>query len=129
MKKIKIVFTVAVLMLAFGACKYDFIIPEEAPPVDPNASEVSFSQKVLPIFTTGNNCTACHKTGGTSPDLTTANAYNAINNAKYINVATPSESKIYSVTAPSTSEHSHKKYTATEAAIVLSWITQGAKNN
>lgn len=130
MKKIKLFFTIVVCILALGACKYDFIIPEQVPPIDdPDATEISFSQNVLPIFTNNNNCTACHKSGGAPPDLTASNAYSSINNSKYINVSKPSESKIYSVVAPTTSGHSHKKYSATEAAIILNWITQGAKNN
>ncbi len=130
MKKIKLFFAIIACILALVACKYDFIIPAEIPSVDdPDAPAVSFSQQVLPIFTSNNNCIACHKSGGTSPDLTAANAYNSINNSKYINTTNPAESKIYSVVAPSTSGHTHKKYTASEAAIVLAWITQGARNN
>lgn len=132
MKKFKIVFTVTLFLLALGACKYDFIIPEKViivDPGDPNADEIKFSESVLPIFNNNNNCTSCHKAGGQSPDLTTANAYTSINSTKYIDKTTPAESKIYKYPSPTTSTHSQKKYTAAQAAIVLGWIAQGAKNN
>ncbi|SMO43637.1 hypothetical protein SAMN06265379_101799 [Saccharicrinis carchari] len=127
MKILKILFGLVMLMFLFGACKYDFIVPEEIPVVDPDGSEISFSTDILPIFNNGNNCTACHKTGGQAPDLTSGRAYNALNSARYINTTTPEDSRIYSVPDPGSSHY--KKYTAAQAALVLGWISQGAKNN
>ncbi len=121
---------IVVITLLFGACKYDFILPEEIPdPNDPNTDEVKFSEQVLPIFTNNNNCTACHDTGGQIPDLTAGNAYNAINNTRYLNSVNPEQSRIYTVAHPDTDGHKQKKYTATQAAVILTWIKQGAKNN
>jgi hypothetical protein len=131
MKTLKFLITVVVIALLFGGCKYDFIVEEEIPvidPGDPNAEQISFSTAILPIFTTGNNCTSCHSTGKTAPDLTAANAYSAIV-SKYINTTTPEQSTIYTVPKPDVSGHSQKKYTANQAALILIWIQQGAKNN
>lgn len=131
MKKIISLLTVLVVTLLFSGCTYNFIIPEELPPdpTDPDTPQISFSSEILPIFNNGNNCTSCHGTGGTSPDLTSENAYNSINNSKYINTGTPEESKIYTHPHPDTDPHKQKKYTANEAALVLGWIVQGAQNN
>jgi len=131
MKTLKFLITVVVIALLFGGCKYDFIVEEEIPvidPDDPNAEQISFSSDILPIFTTGNNCTSCHSTGKTSPDLTATKAYSALI-TKYINTTSPEQSKIYSVPNPNVSGGHQKKYTAVQAALVLGWIQQGAKNN
>lgn len=128
----------SILFVAFFAvsCQYIFILPEvkEVPWVDPDEPDsdcggegISFSEKVLPIFT--NNCVSCHKTGGTSPDLSADKAFSALNSSKYINRTSPEESKIYLHPHPDTDTHKHKKYSASQAAIVLSWIESGAKDS
>ena len=132
MKTLKLLFALFVCTFLFSQCTYDFIIPEEIPvidPDDPNAEVISFSNAIVPIFTTNNNCTSCHDTGGQIPDLTAANAYSALNSTRYINSDNPAESRIYTVPHPDQSGHSQKKYTAAQAALVLGWIQQGAKNN
>ena len=116
------------MMLLLGGCIYDWVVPPEVPEI-PEDVEISFANEILPIFNTGNNCTACHRTGGQTPDLTESNAYNSINSAKYINPTTPEESLIYKVPAPGSSGHRHKVYTEQQAALILAWIKQGAKNN
>lgn len=121
MKKQSIFLILILFSLTIGSCKYDFILPEEIPQVN----DVSFSEQVAPIF--ANKCTACHKSGSTSPDLTAGNAFNEIQGL--INTATPAESKIYLYPAPTTNTHRQRKYSAGEAAIILQWITEGAKNN
>ena len=128
MKKIKIFFLLLVIACGTVGCIYDFIAPEEEEIIDPTV-DVSFTTQILPIFTSGENCTACHRTGMTAPDLTASNAYNSINNTKYLNKTTPAESVIYKVPSPGSTTHSHKTYTANQAALLLTWIQQGAKNN
>ena len=131
MKKIISLLTVLVVALLFSGCTYNFIVPEEvnAPtdPNDPNAPQISFATEITPVFS--NKCASCHKTGSQSPDLSTGNAYTSINNANFVNIGTPEDSKIYTHAHPDTDSHSQKKYTANEAALVLGWIVQGAKNN
>lgn len=106
------------------SCEYEFIEVEE---VDIN-EPVSFSEDILPIFTSNDNCTACHKPGQTSPDLTPGAAYNSIV-PNLINTTDPSTSKIYQYPNPSSATHGFKKYTQVQAGKVLAWITQGAENN
>ena len=126
----KLVFTglVFIMMLVLKGCIYDWVVPPEVPDI-PDEVEISFVNEILPIFTTGNNCTECHRAGGTSPDLSEANAYNSINSAKYINQTQPEESLIYKVPAPNSSTHRHKVFSGQQAALILAWIKQGAKNN
>ena len=125
MKK-RTIFLISILFALFlNGCKYDFILPAYIPPI---TGTVSFATQVAPIFSTGNKCTACHKSGGQSPYFTTADAYASIV-PNLINTGTPDQSLIYSFPAPTTATHTWKKYTTGEAAIILAWIKDGAKNN
>jgi len=125
MNKRSIFFTLLLLSLFMTGCKYDFIMPVEVPPI---VGTVSFATQVAPIFNTNTNCISCHKTGGQAPDLTTANAYASIVPG-LVNSTTPDQSLIYAFPVPTSANHTWKKYTAGEAAIILAWITDGAKNN
>ena len=122
---------VIVVASFLNGCNYNFIFPEEVPvidPDDPDAPQISFANEIIPIFVNNNNCTSCHN-GGQIPDLRAENAYAAINTSRYINSATPEESKIYNYISPETTTHMRKKYNSAQAALVLAWIQQGAKNN
>jgi len=105
----------ALLMAMLVSCEYETI---EVGAV----GSVTFSQDVLPIF---NKCVGCHS-GTLAPNLTPANAYNALVPA-YINLSNPTQSVLYTKPAPSGNHGA--KYTPNEAAIVLAWIEQGALNN
>jgi hypothetical protein len=132
MKILKLLLAVFVVTLLFSQCKYNFIVPDEVEvidPDDPDAPQVSFADDILPIFNDGNYCTSCHTTGKTQPDLTPDKAFAAINSTRYINSASPEESKIYKYPSPSSATHMQKKYSSSQAATVLLWIQQGAKNN
>ncbi len=125
MKK-RLIFLITILFSLFiTSCKYDFILPVPEVPI---TGDVSFATQVAPIFSTGSKCTSCHKPGGQSPDYTAANAYAAIVPA-LVNKTTPAQSVIYTFAGTTTATHSWKKLSTGEAAIILQWITQGAKNN
>lgn len=125
MKTLKL-FAVFFIVLLFSQCKYDFIVPEEViDPTDPTVEDVSFSSEIAPIFT-NLDCIACHNTGGRAPDLTSANAYSSIV-PSHVNLDNPEESEIYTMPSPNGSHP--KKYSEAQAALVLTWITQGAQNN
>ena len=123
MKKHSLFLILLIFALFMGSCKYDFITPDYVPPVK---AGVSFTTQVAPIFSNGDKCTQCHKTGGQSPDLTPANAYSQIV-PSLVNTASPETSMI--LTFPGSASHSWKGYTATESATILTWIQEGAKNN
>jgi hypothetical protein len=129
MKIFKFLFAILTVALLLGGCKYDFIVPEEVPiidPEDPNAEQISFSTAIVPIFSA--KCTSCHTTGKQLPDLSANKAFSSLNSTRYINSGTPAESKIYTRPHPDNTD-THPKYSAVEAALILGWIQQGAKNN
>ncbi len=127
MPKLMVIVVLVMLISLTNSCTYKFVEPES---IGLNPTDtVSFSTQIIPIFTSNNNCTTCHKPGATSPDLTAANAYNELNSKNLIDLNDAANSKIYYYCEPSSTSHSWKKYSENEAAAVLLWITQGAHNN
>ena len=127
MKSLKYLFAFTILVLGLAGCTYNFIVPEEIPvidPDDPNAEQVSYSEQIQPIFNT--KCIVCHN-GSRNPNLSSGNSFTSLSSG-YINLTTAEESLIYTKPNP-TAGGSHIKYSALEAALVLGWIKQGAKNN
>ena len=118
MKKHPILLILILFSFFIGSCKYDFVLPEVVAPVN----DVSFSQKVVPIF--AEKCISCHATQ--TPVLTSTVAFASIV-PNYVNLAAPASSKIYTV--PTSGTHKGVTISATQAAIILQWITEGAKNN
>jgi len=124
-RRIKLLTASLMLFLAMNTgCYYDqvYVAPAELPP-----EPVSFSAEIQPIFTA--KCISCHSGGSPAAglDLSEGNAYNSINDPKYINLSTPAESLIY--TKPDPAGSHFQKYSTTEAAIVLKWIEEDAPNN
>jgi hypothetical protein len=108
-----------------SGCYYDEVVPPEGEDV----KDVSFSTQVEPIFYTAEKCTSCHTAGGSASflDLSQGNAFASLNDPKYIDVASPTTSLIY--TKPAPGEGHFKTYTADEAKIVEVWIAEGAEDN
>ncbi len=115
---------IIVMIIAFSSCEYVYIEPPETPPVD-TTKIISFDTTIVPVFS-DQSCTNCHKTGGTSPDLTPDNAYTSIV-PDLVNLNDPESSIIY--TKPDPDGSHFQKYTPVQAQNVLLWIKQGAKNN
>lgn len=91
---------------------------------------VSFTSDIIPIFNNSCNLSGCHNTGGTEPDLSASNAYNALQSGGYINTANPESSELYlwmtgQRDTPMPVSGSNPEYNA----LVLAWIKQGAENN
>ncbi len=127
MKKSNIYILLFMFGLLLNACTYDFIVKEELAPVDPTV-DILFATQIAPIFTA--NCVSCHKTGGQAPDLSSAaTAYANLKSMNLVNTAAPETSPIYNYPNPASTIHTWKKYSASEAQLVLTWIQQGAKNN
>ncbi len=120
-------------MLFFGfiflaGCEYAFVQQEEITPPTPDPNNpVSFATQIVPIF--ASRCLDCHDTGGTAPDLSAANAYSSISAKNLVNTASPADSKLFDYVQPSTSTHAWRKYSASQASLVLLWIQEGALNN
>jgi len=122
MKKSYIFLLSLLFALFLNGCKYDFILPEKVPVI---TTPPTFALQIAPIFSSGNKCTSCHN-GAQEPDLRATSAYSQLV-PKYVNTASPASSKIYMNALPGSSHFEH--VTATQAAWILAWITDGAKNN
>lgn len=124
-KQLLLVFIAATAIL-LTSCQYEFVVEPEIPPIDPTV-DIKFAAEIEPLFES-NQCLACHKTGGTAPDLSAGKAYASIVPA-LIDNADPEASKIYWYPHPDASTHNFKKYKKADAELILAWIKQGAKNN
>lgn len=116
---------ILLFLLAFTTgCYYDSVVPPAF-----EVKDVSFSTEVEPIFYTDTKCTSCHIAGGSAAflDLSQGIAYTSINVPKYIDMASPESSVIY--TKPAPGQGHFKAYTNEEAAYVLQWIKEGALDN
>ncbi len=121
----------ALLVVILGSgCYYDAVIPDPSIYGPPDETEVTFSGEILPIFNTDCNTSGCHGVGEVAPDLSAANAYNALINGGYIDISNPSQSELYqwvkgNRSIPMPISGTDPKITSA----ILSWITQGAQNN
>lgn len=109
------------IALIFSSCQWVTIEPVEIQLPD---EPVKFSVDIQSVFT--NKCIACH--ASTSPILTEGNAYNNLVNGGFIDTENPASSEIYLQT---TSGHpgGSSSFSATENALLLKWIEEGAQNN
>lgn len=113
-------------VMFFAGCEYTFVQQEEITPPEPDPDNpISFASQIVPIFTS--RCLDCHDNGGTAPDLSAANAYSSV--SSLVNTSNPTASKLYDYIQPNTSTHGWRKYSATQAGLVLLWIQEGALNN
>lgn len=125
MRTLKSLLSLILLAVIMSSCTYNWVVEETViDPADPDAPDVSFSQEIVPIF--ASKCTGCHYTGNQAPDLTAGNAYSSLNTSRYINTSDPASSLIYTKPSPT---GNHVQFTDAEAALVLTWITQGAQPN
>ena len=94
--------------------------------------EVSFTGDIIPIFSQKCSISGCHSSGGTNPDLTPGKAFNSLTSGGYLNVADPKSSKIYMRLSGKITPSMPLGGTNNPLninALVLTWITQNAKNN
>jgi hypothetical protein len=121
-------FLMGVLTLA-GCYKADTVYPSTDKVL---GTEVSFAKDIVPIFTAKCSITGCHSSGGHSPDLSAVKAYNSLMNGGFIDVAVPKNSKLYQrLTGQLTPAMPliGSSNPSNINALVLTWITQKAKNN
>ena len=94
--------------------------------------DVSLASDIIPIFSQNCAISGCHISGGTSPDLTASKAYNSLINGGFVNTADPKSSKIFlRLTGKLTPAMplNATTYPSNINSLVLTWITQQAKNN
>lgn len=93
--------------------------------------EVSFVNDIIPVFDQKCGISSCHG-GSTNPDLRSAKAYNSLMNGGYLNLADPKNSKLYlrlTGKVPPAMPLGSTINPSNINALVLTWITQKAKNN
>ena len=118
----------AVMLLVLPGCYKDKTVVFDTG--DEVTRTVIFTNDILPIFNNSCNVSGCHSSGGKAPDLTAANAYNALMGGNYINTNDPQNSELYlwmtgKKGTPMPVSGVNKDYNA----LILAWIKQGAQNN
>ncbi len=122
--------TMSILMIA-GCYKATTLYPN---PDDVSLvnKEVSLVNDIIPIFSEKCAISGCHNSGGTNPDLTSSKAYNSLSNGGYLNVADPKNSKLFLRLSGKVTPSMPLGGTINPSninALVLTWISQHAKNN
>ena len=126
------VILIVLFMVSIGmwSCQWHTIEPttiQLPDPGDPNnpVDSVSFATEVFPIFDV--KCSSCHPSLN-APDFSSiSNAHNSLTENSYINTDTPAISMV--ITKITSGDHNATSYTTAEQTSILTWITQGAKNN
>lgn len=118
-KNLFLFFSIAAAIICFIACeKHSYVVEASVIGTD----TVSFGRAIQPIFDA--KCISCHG-GATAPDLRADNSHKAITNGNYATL--PAEaSALYKAIV----DNSHTSYTVkAEKDSILTWISQGAKDN
>jgi hypothetical protein len=82
----------------------------------------SFAADVMPIL---NICNTCH-THPWTPSTNASTFYASLLSGGYVNTTTPASGKIYTKLSGG---HPGSTVTATQVTTILTWITEGSKNN
>jgi len=130
----KLLVTGAALGVLFVAtvtgCKQDVTLTIQS--TETIKDTVSFSKELQPIFTAKCALNGCHVNGGQAPDLENGESYSSLSSAKFYNIAAPKSSILYErltgALAPAMPVNGTNNPDNINA-LVLAWITQGAKNN
>lgn len=113
------------LSIGFFSCKYEKIEPATELP-----KNVSFQNDLIPFFNQSCNSVSCHSAGGIAPDLSPANAYADITTiTDMIDLVNPKSSRLYVRMIDTKKPMPLSGVMSYESSQVLSWITDGAKNN
>jgi cytochrome c peroxidase len=106
-------------MMGMVACEYVTIEPKDV--VIPD-TPIDFATQIEPIFTEA-NCVMCH-TGSQQPNLTAGKAYTSLISLNLVDTANPANSKLMKQI---NAGHNTGTLTAAQTALILKWITEGAK--
>jgi hypothetical protein len=108
-----------VLLVGMVSCEYQTIVPYDV--VIPD-TPVDFATEIEPIFTTV-GCISCHD-GSMVFSLAAGKAYSNLISRNLVDITTPANSKILTKIAAG---HNNKSFSATQSALILKWVTEGAK--
>ncbi len=118
----KIGFFALILLLGMSACEWETIVPVV---IEEQEDPVSFSTQVAPIFVEV-NCISCHN-GGMAFDLKADKSYESLVNGGHVDTANPAGSGLMVII-----DEGHGtagNISAAQKALILQWITEGAKDN
>ena len=117
------------LILIIASCTKTTTVPIDNSPA--NTKTVSFSNDIQPLLTKNCALSGCHS-GAISPNLSATTAYDALINGNLVNTTTPANSVVYlwltgkeAATMPLGAANNPSNINA----LILAWVTQGAKNN
>tara|TARA_R110002050_G_scaffold204327_1_gene339527 strand:- start:12209 stop:12568 length:360 start_codon:yes stop_codon:yes gene_type:complete len=108
--------SVLVVVVAFTSCKKEYV-----PAV---VGTISYEADMQPFF--DSKCIKCHNGSSIPLNLQAPDSYNNLNTGGYIDVATPTNSKLYQKLSGGSMEVNS---TSSLTAMTLLWIEQGALNN
>jgi len=109
------------LLVVSYSCKYDEILP---PQVELPEDTISYELDIQPFFDA--KCVSCHA-GTVPPNLEASVSYEILIEDNWVDTAAPAESPLYLSIEIGGSMETYAN--ATERALVLKWIEQGANNN
>lgn len=84
---------VALATVQFIGCYADQFEPEPII-IDP-VNTISFSDEIIPLFSSGCTQSICHAAGVVFPDLTPAKAYDSLIDGGFVNTVDPVSSELY----------------------------------
>ncbi len=111
-----------IMMIGMVSCEYVTIEPKDV--VIPD-TPVSYKTDVEPVFALL-NCTQCHP-GLSKPDLRVDKSYASLISNNLLDTTTPANSKL--MVYINNGHNTAANMTPTQKALILKWITEGAKNN
>ena len=130
--KIKFHHLLLIGALALGSCKKEYVKPMPvAPPPPPGA--VKFGTNIVPIFTTHCSISGCHDGSGAPVNLSPSTAYAELFANSEIDTSSlptsAANSNLYKRMTDAANPMPPSGLLPSEAAKVLAWIKDGAKNN
>ena len=130
-----LILVLIMVSLLIGSCTHAPIQYFDNTPVVSNscsADTVYFQNEILPLLNSTCATTGCHNAVSAKHDVVLTD-YNSVMHTGGINLALPSESKIYKVLLKSNDERMPpspaQAWTSSQANRLLTWISQGAINN
>ena len=120
--KIKQLATLLTGALMFGMVACEYVTVEPNPVVIP-VTPVDFTTQIEPIFTQL-NCIMCH-TGTAQPNLTVGKAYASLISMNLVDTLNPGQSVL--MQKINSGHNTATNMTAEQKALILKWITEGAK--
>lgn len=121
-------------LLFLGSCSKNYVEPKPVIPAPtvPAGYEISFSGRILLMFVAG-NCSSCHDGGATTPDLREASLPAALfvlaQTGVPVDTTAAAESTLLYQKVKSGGSMNTYLANPSDADSILTWISQGAKNN